>query len=339
MNVALFLRALLLITPVIWTIGWGINEYRLYEFLLSYSDKKALASFTQYVPYHILKNEEIRDAEIIIVGSSDAREFFPHNDKLLALFSKHCNRDVKVFNAASSSQSLSDTLAVIAALKYMGFNPRKIVVGLSEGRLLLDNSNAEVSLSRQRVFLPAHPELVSDQNVINRLAYFMAIPFQAMELWLYGNNIENLKSLQETEMGYLNRNYYKPPPLPVEIKLDRIINDAHVYHSSFLRNAVISTSKYADYFKHLSNDFMSDFVFIYTPRSPLVWEQLAKIEAGRESALENIHRAGFPLKDLQFFKGLKDENFYDSSHLLPEGRDIFWKSDEGKELLTDLCKR
>ncbi|MDA7774810.1 hypothetical protein N8993_11590 [Pseudomonadales bacterium] len=307
-------------------------EGYLYRLLLWNSTEKAGRSFTQYVPNQLYFDKTLQDLDVLIVGSSDIREFFPHNDELLELFAKKCGNPVKAFNGASSSQSLAGSLAVVDVAHKIGLSPKVVIIGLSEGRLTLDNTSPVVALDRQRIVLPPSDQLIGDLHPVDWLARHATLWAEVSRLWMYGNEVKNFSFDQRQEIPSSNQNRYAPPPLPSLEKNKRLALDAKILHNHFRLNAVTSMKMYRDHFAKSE----APIFFLYTPRSPLAWDRLQEIEKTRRHAIGNSNES-LPVVDMQFTDFLIDSDFYDSSHLLPQGREKIWHSKVGLDFVQSIC--
>lgn len=309
-----------------------IFETELYRFLLWNSTNESRQSFTQYVPAQIYFDRDLKDLDVLIVGSSDMREFFPHNSELRALFESKCDKRVKVFNAASSNQSLAGSLAVFDGAKKVGLSPKVVIVGLTEGRLAADNSSPTASLEKNQLVLPPSIHLLEGLNAIDYLSYAFSSWATALRLWAYGNDVPHITFTQTFETKPTNRHFYSFPPLNIEEKGKLLAQNSAVYIDNFSENALVSMERYNYYFSQVG----VPVIFLFTPRSPLAWGDLNKLEPLRSKAINGLENP-LPLVDMLFTDFLEEEDFFDSSHLLPSGRYKVWQSHIGSSLIRSAC--
>ena len=292
-----------------------LYKTELYQFLLWNSTNESRQSFTQYVPTQIYFDRDLQGLDVLIVGSSDMREFFPHNNELRVLFESKCDRRINVFNAASSNQSLAGSLAILDAAEKVGVSPKVVIVGLTQGRLAADNSNPRVSLEKNKLVLPPPTLLLRELNATDYISHALSSWALALRLWRYGNNVRDISFAQTFEAKSDNRHFYSFPPLSIKEKGKIMAQNSAVNVDNFKNNAHVSMERYNHYFSQLG----IPIIFVFTPRSPLAREELNALEPLRSEAIEALNNP-LPLVDLLFSDFLEEEDFFDTSHLLLSGR-------------------
>lgn len=288
-----------------------------------------------YVPQQIVANPAFGNADIVIVGGSSTREFFPGGYDTSTAFSDLCGHRFVAINAATSSQELADSAAIIDAVYATGSKPLLIVVGLTHNRLSHDWKSWTDVLLEQRVALAAATSILEKLPLIDRF------------VWTIGDKANQLSRLVPILSAENFAWTPDSPPVSAQHFYDMLpMTDAEKRQGSLL--ATVATDQYlAKDPAHAAQMFAEVFdgyrargatvVYMFTSMSPVA----QKVREGQERhigvAKAVLEQSGAVL-DLRRFSALPEEVFYDEQHLRPEGRERLWAPRvENSQLKAVLC--
>jgi hypothetical protein len=304
------------------------------DLALRYFRSDGLSSDYIYVPQQISENPEFLGIDVLVVGGSSTREFFPGGKSLSAYFSNVCGRQVTAFNGSTSSQGLSDSAAVADAVYAAGSAPSIIVVGITNNRLAHDWQTWNDVLIGQTLALPAAPTILRMLGFLDRARWYAAD---------WGGQLSRSAVLvsagkfswhpEPPEVG--ERHFYERDPLSIAQKRQKTFLAA-----VFTDQGLSDPSRSAEFFGEVFatyRDRGATIIFLMTPVS-------GASAAVRSYQNEAIDEAKAVLAhygrvvDLASDRSLPEVAFFDEQHLRPEGRDLIWLDPSSPlNISHDIC--
>lgn len=301
------------------------------ELILRYRHvAKPISSAPVYVPQQFETRSDLEDVDVLIVGGSSTREFFPHEDALDELLLKVCGEKIRGFNAGSSSQSLEDSFAIVEYWSEKFGPPKLIVFGMTlrrfyeniDGRTVAPSLGIPISKTTiaSRPFPARHFANTLDRfNRVGRLA-----PLVSLGKW-------QLDQSHPIE----NRHRYQPPGVPIGAirsralaladKLRETNSEVLEKNSARIRNALNTATRNK-----------SEILFLFTPISPSAYPAYETII---EEQTNFDLLAGIGAVETRFkVPYLTESDFYDEQHLFFRSQVTFWSTAEGMKLARkSLC--
>jgi len=292
------------------------------SFLLSRFSYNCKIPFAYYIPHEIVTNKHIKDIDMLIVGGSSTREVFSLLSPSKKL-SKLCNNEVNAFNAATSSQSLADSMAIIDGIIAKGAKLNTIVVGMTNNRLSREWRTWSDVINGRKLALPVSTTLIDKLNPIKKIE------------WLFEDKVSQINTLPYfiKRSSYVGAQHplavasipdYNKPPLSRNKKLEQTllaeVFRGESFRSNLKSNAVFFSEAFEKYAKSGIN-----IIYLFTPTSPVTQTFTSESDARINDVFSLLEKNG-TVADLRGLDILSDDKFYDFQHLNPEGFSIFWNN-------------
>ena len=259
--------------------------------------------------------------DILILGGSQARELFPEDSLVSSELSTECGRPIRVFNAATSSQLLETSWALVD--HFRGMTPPLIVVTPNVLRARHGGNNPERS-ARSLLLLPTPSTMPRSADTLQ---------LSSLVRWRANIGISFIDALAATGL----RQPQSPP------YIDAFDGTQHGYRAPgwdegrkaiesklqimLLRELPQSTvTRNIEDFLTLSstiNEGRAQTIFLLSPYSPEANSYLREAEHFLDQARLSFGSAGTVL-DLSHEEKLTSADFYDNVHLLSSGRRKLW---------------
>jgi hypothetical protein len=278
-----------------------------------------------YVPQQIVGRKDLQEVDVLIVGGSSTREFFGHDTALDDILSAQCGGRTRGFNAATSSQSLSESLAVIDLYRAHVGDPDVIVVGLTTRRLSLPDYDPLAQAGLFNLALAPSSSsfswyewpvrvLSSATGALQRFSGFASL--------LSPSSTFNLDGIHPPHPA---APYDGREPLSLAQRTSMSVVWAEIIDSDAVIHAERSARWGAGALDRATNDI--PVVYLMTPVSPAS-APLAYPDSDSEVMQRSIqHLTGNnPFLDLRDSGalGLTDADFWDEQHLILAGRERLW---------------
>ena len=278
-----------------------------------------------YVPQQIVGRRDLQEVDVLIVGGSSTREFFGHDTELDDILSAQCGGLVRGFNAATSSQSLSESLAVIDLYRAHVGDPDVIVVGLTTRRLSLPDYDPRAQAGLFNLALAPSSSsfswyewplrvLSSATGALQRFSGFSSLLSPSSTFNLNGVHTPNPATPYD-RMAPLSL----AQPTSMSVVWAEIINSDAVIHAEY-------TARWAAGALDRATDNIP-VVYLMTPVSPasapLTYPDSDSDIMQRSIQSLTVNSPFFDLRDSGAL-GLTDADFWDEQHLVRTGRERLW---------------
>lgn len=300
-------------------IFFDFNSYVLNKF----SFGKAPTPSAIYIPQQIVIDKEISKVNILILGGSSIREFFPRSENIDTTLSNMCGQPLHVLNAGTSSQSLADSLSIIDSAYHEGMRPDVIIVGMTKFRLSQAWENWSDVITGQRLALPISQKFFSKLENFEAIGWRMrdrfnqvtrVAPLLRMDRFVGNGDINAIQDLPN----------YAGKAMSDQKKLEQVLVGHELRNLDYLarseENAFYFSSSFADY-----ADSKTKIIFLFTPLSPVTRHLELANDIPMEAIRNSLQVTGEVI-DMQAYDGLDEHVFYDEQHLRPEGRQLVWSA-------------
>jgi hypothetical protein len=313
----IFCLLILTVGPVMLLMLFDINRY----VLTNYSFIKGGTPSEIYRPQQIIMNPSTPDVEVLLLGGSSVREFFPGDESVSKVFSRNCGLPVLAFNAGTSNQSLADTAAIVDAVLQENARPKILLVGLTKYRLSHPWRNWNQVLEGQRLTLPVSETLLLQFGLLDAWRWRLRDKFE--QIARLAPFYERAERRANSVIGQVeSRHYYDRAPMSIKQKLEQTAISHTLRNASFVKYAEQNARRFADAFAPFSEMGM-EVVFLFTPQSPVSRAVDINNEIIHAAVARQLEQTGVVV-DLRNGSQLTEDMFYDEQHLRPAGREHLW---------------
>lgn len=311
------LLSLLLLIPLVGFLAFDVGEW-----VLKYRNTKpGQLPFQVYVPQQIVGRPDLKQNNVLIVGSSSTREFFGHEEDLNQFLSAQCGKPVRGFNASTSLQAFSGSLAVIDLYKEYVGDPDLIIIGLTARRITSPDFDFSERFDLVKLALPPSQNAFAWyewpfsvlSSITGKVQQFGKLP-----TLLRPASSLNLDGVHTPTVRYIYDE--QPPP-----DLARKISNAIAWRETFVTGGPDQTARNAKWTKAAFTRSAGNtpVIFVLTPVAPFsaAFSYPDADSPSLTAALTELSEIG-PIYDLRNADklGLTNENFWDEQHLLKNGR-------------------
>ena len=327
----IFCLFILTVGPAMFLMLFDINRY----VLTNYSFIKGGTPSEIYRPQKIIMSPLTPDVEVLLLGGSSVREFFPGDRAVSKVFSRHCGLPILAVNAGTSSQSLADTAAIVDAVLQESARPKILLVGLTNYRLSQPWINWNQVLEEQRLTLPVSETLLLQFGFLDAWKWRFHDKFE--QIARLAPFYERAERRANSALGQVeSRHYYDRPPMSIKQKLEQTAISHTLRNANFVKYAERNARWFAHAFAPFSEMGM-DIVFLFTPQSPVARAVDINNEIIHAAVARQLEQTGVVV-DLRNGSQLTEDMFYDEQHLRPAGREHLWdKSVLYPKLMQRIC--
>jgi hypothetical protein len=280
-----------------------------------------------YAPQQILGRKDLSATDVLILGGSSTRELFGHEGELEQFLSNQCGRPVSAFNASTSSQSLSESLALIRLFRKNAGDPDVIIMGLTKWRITRPDHRRHEEDQLMKIGLSMSPDAFSGLEWPQRMTATLsgAIErFKDLPILLKTGSSWKLSGIHEPNPPVV---YDGLDPLSLPKRIAISIAYADIAQSDSKAHSVNNAKWAADAISRAVDEI--PVVFLMTPVSPVT----AALSYPESDPLELRQAIQILAKNQSFHDlrraeslGLTDDDFWDEQHLLRAGRKRLWAS-------------
>jgi len=317
------------VVPVTFSVLFDFNRH----VLTNYSVKKGVTPSEIYIPQQVVTNPSISDIEVLLLGGSSVREFFPGNTTIDTVLGKICGRPIHALNAGTSSQNLADSAAVVDALLWENAHPKVLIVGLTNYRLSHDWENWSQVLEGQILALPASETLLLQLGFFDAWGWRIRDRFE--QIARLAPFLKRARRRPASEIGAQeDRHFYDREPMSITGKLEQTAVSYALRNAKFVAYAERNARRFAQTFAPFA-EIGIDVVFLFTTQSPVTRVPEINNESINMAVKLQLESTGVVI-DLRNHSKLTEDMFYDEQHLRPSGRAHLW---DGSILPAQLRQR
>ena len=272
-----------------------------------------------YIPQQIVANPKVREADIVIIGGSSMREFFPSESSVLsAELSELCGREIRAFNAATSAQSFADSVAIIDAVKRAGGTPKTIVMGMTIARLGNEEKTWRDVLAVQPLALPGPTSVYAELNPLE--AFHGRVADRFAQVRRLAPLLEGGQYRLGTDPAHEeSRHFYDRPSMTKKAKQEQALFLSALRKKAYTNVSMTRTARRMSVIFQRYARGGTNIVYFFTPTAPSSHVVMAAYDESIDAATHMLSQSGSVI-DVRRNPRLPDEAFVDNYHLRPQGR-------------------